>query len=177
MLHSIPELSRLLHALPEGVWIGAGSICQPFWNLSAGHPWRRGLKDLDVLFFDPDDMTSGSEDALAADLADHFPEDLPPDVVNVARVHIWYEAEFGKAISPYPTIAASIATWPTFASSIAVRGDLTPEDVIAPFGLTDLLSGVIRPNTVLIPRAVYEAKVARWAQWWPELDIHPWSPE
>jgi len=174
ILRDIPALAALLDALPEGVWLGAGAVCQPVWNLAAGHPWRRGLKDIDVLFFDPDDLTGASEAALATRLAPHLPPELPPDVVNVARVHTWYEATFGRAIPPYPDIGASVATWPTFVSAVAVRGAITPADVIAPFGLADLFAGVVRPNTVLVSQAAYEAKVARWREWWPALDIHPW---
>jgi len=175
ILRGIPALCSLLDALPGGAWIGAGVVCQPVWNLAAGHPWRRGLKDIDVLFFDPDDHAGEAEEALAAKLAPILPGDLPLDIVNVARVHTWYEAMFGRAIAPYPDIGSSVATWPTFASSVVVRGAVTPEEVIAPFGMADLFGQVVRANRVLVSQEAYEAKVARWAEWWPELEIHPWS--
>ncbi|MFB9300275.1 hypothetical protein [Kibdelosporangium philippinense] len=34
---------------------------------------------------------------------------------------------------------------------------------------------VLRPNRVLAPRSVYEAKTARWQREWPELRIAPWT--
>jgi len=46
--------------------------------------------------------------------------------------------------------------------------------VCAPFGLADLFAMVVRPNTTLIPRSVYEAKVARWRRIWPHLTVLPW---
>jgi hypothetical protein len=33
---------------------------------------------------------------------------------------------------------------------------------------------VVRPNPVLAPRAVYDAKTTRWKEEWPELTVLPW---
>jgi uncharacterized protein len=33
---------------------------------------------------------------------------------------------------------------------------------------------VLRPNPVLAPQHVYEAKAARWSRQWPELTVLPW---
>ena len=33
---------------------------------------------------------------------------------------------------------------------------------------------VLRPNPVLAPRSVYEAKAARWQEEWPELTVLDW---
>ncbi len=44
----------------------------------------------------------------------------------------------------------------------------------APHGLSDVFGLVVRPNHVLAPRAVYEAKTERWRQQWPELTVLEW---
>ncbi len=44
----------------------------------------------------------------------------------------------------------------------------------APFGLADLFAMVVRPNTTLVPRAVYETKAERWQRVWPGLTVLPW---
>jgi hypothetical protein len=33
---------------------------------------------------------------------------------------------------------------------------------------------VARPNPVLAPRHVYQAKITRWLQEWPSLSVLPW---
>jgi len=32
----------------------------------------------------------------------------------------------------------------------------------------------VRPNPVLAPREVYQAKTARWQRQWPALTVLPW---
>jgi uncharacterized protein len=46
--------------------------------------------------------------------------------------------------------------------------------VYAPHGLADVFNLVVRPNPVLAPRHVYEAKTRRWKEQWPELTVLPW---
>jgi hypothetical protein len=46
--------------------------------------------------------------------------------------------------------------------------------IYAPYGLADVFNLVVRPNPVLAPRSVYEAKVARWQRQWPALTVLPW---
>jgi uncharacterized protein len=46
--------------------------------------------------------------------------------------------------------------------------------VYAPHGLADVFNLVVRPNPVLAPRDVYEAKTRRWRRQWPTLTVLPW---
>ena len=46
--------------------------------------------------------------------------------------------------------------------------------VYAPHGLAEVFNLVARPNPVLAPRSVYEAKVSRWRRQWPALTALPW---
>lgn len=46
--------------------------------------------------------------------------------------------------------------------------------VYAPHGLSDVFNLVVRPNPVLDPQEVYEAKAVRWREEWPELTVLPW---
>src|SRR5262249_42612096 len=46
--------------------------------------------------------------------------------------------------------------------------------VYAPHGLADVFNLTVRPNPVLAPRHVYQAKAARWQQQWPSLTVLPW---
>jgi hypothetical protein len=46
--------------------------------------------------------------------------------------------------------------------------------VVVPRGLADVFNLVVRPNAVLAPREVYEAKTAWWRKQWPDLTVLPW---
>ena len=41
----------------------------------------------------------------------------------------------------------------------------------------DLFAFVVRPNPVIAPRHVYEAKAARWRTLWPRLVVLPWPAD
>ncbi len=47
-------------------------------------------------------------------------------------------------------------------------------EVYAPHGFGDVFAKRLRPNPVLAPREVYEAKAARWVHQWPGLTVDPW---
>jgi hypothetical protein len=47
-------------ALPDG-WLVAGSIAQTIWNLSCGQPVELGLKDVDIIYFDDQDLSFDAE--------------------------------------------------------------------------------------------------------------------
>jgi hypothetical protein len=156
--------------------VGAGALAQTVWNHLYGFPERHGLRDIDVVYFDANDLSEQAESriidrvtALLGDLG------VALDVKNQARVHLWYERRFGAPIPPYRSLEDSIATWPTTSTAVALAP--TPHGsvrIIAPFGLDDLLSGIVRPNKRQITEDVYEAKIARWRSVWPKLDIRPW---
>lgn len=46
--------------------------------------------------------------------------------------------------------------------------------VFAPWGLTDILSMVVRPNPVSGNMEAYEKKTERWKRIWPGLIVIPW---
>jgi hypothetical protein len=162
-------------ALPDS-WLVAGSIAQTVWNLSCGQPAERGLKDLDLIYFDDTDLSfeaEASHERRLRELFRRLPIEL--DVKNEARVHLWYEERFGYAIEPYLSSADAIATFPTTATAVGVRRIRGEFECCAPFGLDDLFGLIVRPNKRQITRAVYEAKVDRWRSIWPRLTFLPWQ--
>jgi hypothetical protein len=161
--------------LPDS-WLVAGCIAQTIWNLGCGQPAELGLKDVDLIYFDEQDLSFESEvdhERRLRDLFRHLPIKL--DVKNEARVHLWYEERFGYAIKPYLSSADAIATFPTTATAVGacwIRGKL---ECCAPFGLDDLFGLVVRPNKRQITRTIYEAKVDRWRPIWPRLNFLAWE--
>jgi hypothetical protein len=60
------------------------------------------------------------------------------------------------------------------ATSAGVRYEGDVFDVCGPHGLRDLFGPILRPNTTLVSRDIYEAKAARWRQLWPSLTVLAW---
>jgi hypothetical protein len=145
------------------------------WNVLHDFGPTHGIRDYDLAYFDPDDLSGNREAAIEArarqTLADLHAE---LDVKNEAQVHLWYRERFGRTIPPYRSTEHAISTWPTTASSIGVRRDGESLVVCAPFGLRDLFAMVVRPNKAIIDEPVYTEKARRWAYQWPRLRVLPW---
>jgi hypothetical protein len=156
-------------------YLGAGGVAQSVWNLRHGFDAQEGIKDYDLVYFDPDDLGADTEDRLEDEVARRLADrGVAVDVKNEARVHLWYAERFGRRLDPYISTEDAIGTWPTTASSVGVRRDGQGFIVCAPFGLSDLIGMVARPNKVIVTQDVYEEKVSRWAARWPELRVIPW---
>jgi uncharacterized protein len=161
--------------LPD-CWLVAGAVAQTIWNVALSRPASAGIKDADIVYFNPDDLSQEAELEEEIRLRSRFARlGLKLDVKNEARVHLWYEQKFGYPIPPYRSSAAAIATFPTTATSIGVRWHDARLECCAPYGLGDLLDLIVRPNRIQITPAIYEEKVARWRAEWPELTFLEWN--
>lgn len=159
-----------------GWYVNAGCLVQTVWNDVTGRPPTHGIRDYDLMYFDAADMTWEAEDAVIRAGRERF-AGVPAEVEirNQARVHLWYEAKFGVPCPPHPSPESAIDTFPATTCCLGVR--VEPDGrwrYYAPHGLSDVFALVVRPNPVLAPRAVYEAKAERWRQRWPELTVLPW---
>jgi len=108
-------------ALPDS-WLVAGAIAQTIWNLRCEQPAEFGLKDVDLIYFDEQDLSfdaEASHERRLRDLFQHLPIKL--DVKNEARVHLWYEDRFGDAIKLYSSSADAIATFQPLQPAVGVR--------------------------------------------------------
>ena len=173
-----PHVWRAIERLPAiglpNAYVAAGCLAQTVWNVALGNDLSHGLKDIDVIYYDPDVSAEREQQEILrvrkalGDLPFHI------DVANEARVHLWYRQAFGYDIAPYASVEDAIGTFPTTATAIGVR--LTGEGlrVHAPFGLQDLFALTIRPNKRQITKAIYNAKVERWRQTWPQLTFIEW---
>jgi hypothetical protein len=162
--------------LPEW-YLAAGCVAQTVWNFRTGRPLDAGIRDYDLIYFNPSDTSWDAENeiirAAQARLAD-----LPVivEIRNQARVHLWYEQRFGKPCPPYDSAESAIDSFPATATSVGVRLEPTGHwRFYAPFGFNDLLNLVVRPNFALAPRNVYIEKSRRWIECWPELRVVPWD--
>jgi hypothetical protein len=159
-------------ALPDWL-IFSGAVYQPVWNHLTGRDPDYGLKDYDLAYFDPADLTYEAEDVVIRRVAAAFRPPLRElvEVRNQARVHLWFEAKYRE---PYPPLACSAEALARFTSpAFAVGVRLEPDDsltVEAPFGLEDLFAMRVRPNPLRpspgLARTFDNAKSR-----WPELTV------
>jgi hypothetical protein len=162
-------------ALPD-CWLVSGAIYNSVWNVLTGRPSLRGVKDIDLFYFDASDLSYDAEDAVirrAAPVFAHLPR--PVEIRNQARVHLWYEGHFGQ---PYAPLASSREGIDRFASTTHSIGlQLDGQDrllVYAPYGLDEMFSFRLTPNRGQDNRLTHETKAARALTLWPELQVEAW---
>jgi hypothetical protein len=74
--------------------------------------------------------------------------------------------------APYRDVADAISHFPETATAIAVRWNGRHLDVLAPYGLHDMWSGIIRPTPQIRSEVFAERCVhKRWSERWPGVRI------
>ena len=159
-----------------GWYLTAGCLFQTVWNVVTERPPGEGIRDYDLFYFDGADLSWAAEDTVIRTGRKTF-HGVPAEVEirNEARVHLWYEEKFGVPCPPYPSTESAIDSFAATTCCLGVRLEPSGEwRVYAPHGLSDVFNLVVRPNPVLAPQEVYEAKAARWKNQWPGLTVLPW---
>jgi uncharacterized protein len=177
VLRSTPWLMEALAAArkvdaPDWL-IGAGALRTAVWDRLHGFDEPTELADIDLVFFDPSDLSPererGVEDALRAELPG-----APWDAKNQAAVHLWFPEKFGDEVEPLRSTAEAVATWPETATCVGAC--LTGDDrleLVAPYGLDDLLGLVHRRNPARVSVEEYERRLRtkRIAERWPRVRV------
>jgi uncharacterized protein len=161
--------------LPDA-WIGAGFLRNPVWDALAGlAPGTNPPGDVDVVWFDPARATAAADAAIEARLRATHP-DVPWSVRNQARM----ATRHGDA--PYADTLDAMAHWTDTATAVAARlGPGGAVEVAAPWGVDDLLAGVVRPTPACAAdparREAFARRIASkgWLRRWPGLRVlhHP----
>ncbi|MBW9324075.1 nucleotidyltransferase family protein [Enterococcus casseliflavus] len=158
------------------LYVGGGSVTQSVWNHLFSKPIGYGISDVDIVYFDTDLSLEKERMVLEQIVKTTKQNQYALDVKNEARVHLWYEEEFGFSIPAYTSTEEAISTWPSTATSIGVFFDQENKlQIFAPYGMYDLFSGVVRPNKAMISREVYEKKAEKWGAKWPGLTVIGWQ--
>ena len=169
-------LARAAALQLPGWYLVAGCLYQTVWNVVTGQPPGAGILDYDLAYFDDSDLSRDAEDAVIQAGREVFAGlPVPAQIRNQARVHLWYEPKFGIPGRAHDSTETAIDTYEATTACLGVRQH--PDGrwrIYAPHGLADVFNLVARPNPVLAPREVYEAKTIRWRQQWPDLTVLPW---
>ena len=183
IVRASPLLMEVLEALREidlPDWLlVSGAVYNLAWNVLTDRPPLTGIKDVDVVYFEPADLSYEAEDRVIRRLAERFAHlPLPVEVRNQARVLLWFPEKFGQPFAPLTSSAEMLERYASKTHAVGVR--LLADDslrIVAPFGLDDLFSFRMVPNPALSNRPAHEAKAARAKAIWPELTIVPWPAD
>lgn len=169
---SFMDILRTVSNLGLEEWcIGAGVIRNIVWCKLHGIDCG-DHRDIDVVYFD---QYGSVEDELVFEK--RLREEklgLPWEVKNQALVHLWYESKFGFSVEPLISLEDAISTWPETATCVGVYLDSDDEiQVIAPYGLEDLFSIILRRNPKRITEEIFEKRIIQknMANRWPKMTI------
>jgi len=152
-------------------YLAAGSVFQAVWNHRCGNEPAHGVADYDIAYFDPD-LSYEAEDRIirrAALLFDDVAARI--ELRNQARVHLWYPARFG---SPYPALTSArdgIGRYLVACTCIGIA--VEDRSIHAPYGLSDLWHGILRPNAQAPSLERYTIKAQSYQARWPWLRVEP----
>ena len=152
-------------------FVAAGAIRGAVWDKLHGYKVPTPISDIDVIFYDRNDLSQERDKKAEAELSNCLPN-VEWDAKNQAAVHLWYKDVFGFSIEPILSSEDAISRWNS--ASIGVRllsdGNLY---IFAPYGLTDLFEMKLRRNQRYIPRDSFLQKVNKSAikEKWPMAQI------
>jgi hypothetical protein len=165
---------------PPDWLVGGGVLYKLVWNGLHGYAETAHIEDVDVVFFDPENLGPERETAVECCLSTRRP-DVPWEAKNQAAVHLWHEEKFGHAVSPLRSSEEGVGANPGTATAVGIR--LLADDdlyVAAPLGLSDLFELILRRNS----RRVTPESFREWVDQksvrdrWPKVrviegDVHP----
>jgi hypothetical protein len=152
--------------LPD-CWIGAGFVRNAVWDTLHGFTTPTPINDVDVIYFDPSVTGEEAEQAHQADLRKTCPG-IPWSVKNQAKMHLL------NGDPPYRDIADAVWHWPETATAVAVRLFNGRTELLAPFGIQDLVGLVVRPTPHFRTKmGVYHSRLRqkRWTDRWSQLNV------
>lgn len=161
---------RCVHELGiKDACIGAGAIRNLVWDQLHGYSERTPLNDVDVVYFDADNLSATQEKNYLATL--NFLEPSTTwEVVNQARVHQWYD----PTMPANESLEKGIAKWPETATCIGAYLNSEGIQIIAPFGIRDLFELKLRRNPACMDSTAFirRLKEKQFMQHWPRVELY-----
>ena len=149
-------------------YIGGGIIRNLIWDKQHHYKIRTPLDDIDIVYFDKNNITKQADDAIEKKLKSILPN-IDWSVRNQARMHTINNDE------EYTDIVDAVSKWPETASAILIKKDRFGKyKIIAPHGLKDLFMLHVRPTPAFeskLARVVERSESKKWKEKWPNLWI------
>ena len=162
------DVLRAARSLRLPDWaIGAGFVRSRVWDWLDGDRRATMPSDIDVLYFDPTNLSEAREAEFERRLSSLMPEAW--SVTNQARMH----AVNGDG--PYRSTEDALRNWLETPTCVAVRLDADDRlRLLAPWGLDDLFAMVVRPTPNGAARPdLYRRRIAGkgWDRIWPQIQV------
>lgn len=162
------EILRTVEALDlPDCWVGAGFVRNAVWDALHDRPWSPSYGDVDVVYFDACSSGASRDTEFETELKRAMPR-APWSVKNQARMHA------ANGDPPYADTADALRHWPETCTAVAIRSVDARIEVLAPFGVSDLVRLIVKPTPAFAGKlGLYRTRVAekQWAQRWPGLCI------
>ncbi len=159
-------------------YIAAGSIFQTIWNYYDNKSLNYGIKDIDIIYFDKNDLSVEKDIQYFEKIKDYSDSkgfNYEIDVSNEARMHLWKKEKNNVDIEPYLNSEDAIDKWIATIHAIGITKENNNIKIYAPYGLSDIFSRTIRPikhngNS----KELYDKKANSWKERFNNLTIVEW---
>jgi uncharacterized protein len=169
MMEIIKAASQL--SLPDW-WICAGFVRSKIWDTLHGFENRTDPPDVDVIYYDHEDISEKTEKELEAELMRILP-DVPWSVKNEARMHVM------NHIEPYTSAEDAISKFPETATALGVKIDKDNNLILtAPWGVDDVINLELKPTPFFKESkervAIYRERVIKknWKGIWDKVNVY-----
>ena len=140
--------------------------------MRSGNSPEAHIKDYDLFYFDPADLSEAAEARVNARVQSAFANlGITVEAKNQARVHTWYQDYFGF---PYPALRSSrdgIDRFLVTSTCVGLQAGGSDLALYAPNGLDELYQGRLSPNPLCPHRPLFEKKASAYQERWPWLQI------
>ena len=159
-------------------YIAAGCVFQTVWNYYDNKPLNYGIKDIDIIYFDKNDLSVEVDLKYYHMIKQHscaLGYKYEIDVSNEARMHLWKKDKYNIDIEPYISSEDAIEKWIATIHAIGIKKEDGDIKIYAPYGLSDIFTKTIRPiKHISNSKEIYEEKVNSWNERFSNLNIVNW---
>lgn len=153
-------------------WICAGFVRSKIWDLLHNFTKRTPLPDIDVIYFDPEQINELEEKKLEEKLLLLVP-DIPWSVKNQARMHM------RNKMAPYSSSVDAISKFTETVTALGVKLDEKDNVILtAPWGFTDVVNLEVKPTPYYSEAndriKFYERRIKKknWKLTWDKVKIY-----
>lgn len=159
-------------------YIASGAVFQTIWNYLDNRPINYGIKDIDIVYYDSNNLSKEYEEKLESKIEKYFKDNninYKFDIHNEARMHLWKKENENKDVDQYKNSENAIIQWIATVQAIGITKNSNEIKVYAPFGLSDIYGKIIRPiKHKTNSKELYAKKIDSWSKRFNNLTIVDW---